>query len=89
MIETTIQVTSDQLAPITIENFCATDIDDTSDIYDKTAIEALLLPAAFAATISLRCSTDVAQTVSYASVPLDIRLVCNSTENQRSDAMTD
>jgi len=80
-IDTTIQVASGQLAPIPVERFC------TSDGDGMTATKELLLSEAFAATVSLRCTTDNAQTVSYASLPLDIRLVCALVKN--SDAVTD
>lgn len=79
-IDTTIQVVSGQLAPIPVERFCTSDSDEsTSD--GMTAAQELLFPEAFAASISLRCLTDNVQTVSYASLPLDIRLVCTLIQN--------
>lgn len=75
VVDTTIKVTTGQLAPIPIDGFCTSDKDD-ANAAETIATQELLFPAAFAATISLRCSTGSSQSVDYVSVPLDIRLVC-------------
>ena len=70
VIETTFRVPGGQIAPITVEHFCTDD-----DGHDNT-VQSLLVPAAAAANISLRCSTDNAQSVHYTNVSLEIKLVC-------------
>jgi hypothetical protein len=82
-IETRIRVASSQIAPIGIERFC------TGENDDSPAAQALLVTAAFAANISLRCSSEDAQSVRYASLPLEIRLICVPLDDEPSDRPPD
>lgn len=76
VLETTFRIPGNQLAPVSIEHFCTTGI-DSSD-----ATQTLLVPAAAAANISLRCSQENAQSVRYAGVSLKINLICMSLDDQ-------
>lgn len=82
VVETTFRVPGGQIAPITIEHFCTND-DDHSN-----AAQSLLVRAAAAANISLRCSNDNAQSVRYAHVSLEIKFVC-MTLDEPSDVLQD
>jgi hypothetical protein len=75
VLETRFRVPRGQVAPIAIEHFC------TNDNERINAARNLLVPAVTSANISLRCATDNAQSVRYASVSLEIRLVCMSSDD--------
>lgn len=66
---TTIRIPSGQIAPVAIEGFCATD-------NVSSEIRPLTLPALLSASASLRCGDDEHSSMQYASVPLDVVLVC-------------
>ena len=83
VIETTIRVAQGQIAPIVVERFC------TGENDSSMAMQELLITAAFAANISLRCSREDAQSVRYATLPLQIRLICVSSDDERSDTPPD
>jgi hypothetical protein len=84
MLETTFKVSGRQIAPIAIEDFCVSG--DDSD----TAARTLLIPAAVAANISLRCTSENSQSVRYDRLPLQIQLICapadDPTDGQKPNA---
>ena len=70
---TTIRIPSGQIAPVSIEGFCAAD-------NGSSEARPLTLPALLSASASLRCGDDEHSSMQYASVPLDVVLVCEPPE---------
>ncbi len=81
LLETILKVPGQQLAPVMIEGFCTGDKAQGSE--DG---QSLLIRDAIAANISLRCSSDVSQSISYARLPLEIKLVCRQPDTESPDS---
>lgn len=73
-LETVLSVPGGQLAPVTIAGFCS----------NENAADApvLLLPGVASAQVSLRCQSETATSVYFASRPLALRLTCKDGEGQ-------
>ena len=72
--ELRIKVPQQQLAPLTIENFCFTE-DPASDGRDLNVADALT------AQVSLHCAGENKQTVIYRATPLAVTLRCRTDDN--------
>lgn len=81
MLETTFKVSGRQIAPIAVEGFCV-----SGDASDTTA-RTLLIPAAMAANISLRCASENSQSVRYDRLPLQIQFICAAADEPLDDQM--
>jgi hypothetical protein len=79
MLETTFKVPGRQIAPIAIQGFCVSG--DDSDTKART----LQIPAAVAANISLRCTSENSQSVRYDRLPLQIQLICVPADDPMDD----
>ena len=66
-IDVSMRVSANQLAPFALRGFC---VDPTSEG------RSMLLTAALAAQVSLRCTRDEQQSIVFAAEPLDIRVDC-------------
>lgn len=66
-IDVSMRVSASQLAPFALREFC---VDPAAEG------ESLVLPAALAAQVSLRCAWLEDQSIVYAAEPLDIRVHC-------------
>ena len=67
-VEVTLKVPPGQLALAASSRFCVADAPETDD--------ELLVPGLATAHASLRCASDEGDSVFFASVPLQVRLVC-------------
>lgn len=74
----TVVVPGEQIAPAETGEFCSGE--------DSGRGEVLLLPAAATAQVSLRCRADAASSISFASTPLPLRLVCQGENGQDASA---
>lgn len=72
--ELTIRIPRQQLAPLTIENFCFND-SSASDTQDLNIVDALT------AQVSLRCVGDNRQSIIYRAAPLAVTLRCKTGDN--------
>jgi hypothetical protein len=79
ILETTFKVPGRQIAPIAIDGFCVSGDDSNS------TAQTLLIPAAVAANISLRCTSENSQSVRYDRLPLQIQLICAPADDPMSD----
>lgn len=68
VVEATLTLPQQQLGPVRVDGFCRAGKDDGRS--------GLLLEDAFTARLSLRCSSDEEQTIVYATLPLDVNLLC-------------
>ena len=75
IIEKSIRVSAKQLAPVAVENFC---LADTA----TTAADSLQIDDALTAHLSLRCSIDSNESISYESVALSVTLLCEEPESE-------
>ena len=66
-IDVSVRVSANQLAPFALRGFC---VDPAAEG------RSMLLTAALAAQVSLRCTRDEQQSVVFAAEPLDIRVDC-------------
>jgi hypothetical protein len=80
LLETILKVPGQQLAPVMIEEFC------TGDTAHDSGGQSLLVRGAIAANISLRCSGDASQSIRYARLPLEIRLICKQPDPETSNS---
>jgi len=83
MLEATLQLPQHQIGPIAIEPFCA------ADSRDSDPDRSLNIRDAFSASISLRCSNDIGQTISFETLALEVRLLCKSGHEDEIDAAAD
>lgn len=77
IIEKTISVPKKQLAPIAVNDFCTAGQDVNPE-------EQLVLPDALSAQLSLRCSNDDQESITYKTVSLQVALRCEVPENAQS-----
>lgn len=77
LLETDLLISSRQLAPITVGQFC---VDDENA---PTGNQTLQMAAAITASISLRCTTADSQSMVYESIPLQIELTCSPLDNEQ------
>lgn len=82
VVEVTLTIPRQQIGPLAIQNFCR------SDQSDATAIRILHVKEAFTAQLSLRCANDTAQSIVYASQPLDVDVQCQATDGDPASATT-
>lgn len=81
--ELRLKIPAEQLAPIALAEFCVAATQNDDSEFDANVgfsddrNEELLVPAALAAQASLLCVSGDAQTMTYISAPLDLRLVCS------------
>lgn len=74
-----LQVPSDQIAPLRVEQFCIDD--EREDSRGDTADEnRIMIPAVLSAQVSLRCATESAQSITYVTKPLNVTLECGTTK---------
>jgi len=67
-----ISIPESQIAPVTVESFCAHDADnDANDNARKVRISALL-----SAQVSLLCGNEITKEMTYASEALDVTVAC-------------
>jgi len=74
LIEKTIRVPTKQLGPIAVDDFCIVGDDVSSG-------QQLQLRDVLSAQISLRCSSDTQESMSYETVALEVALQCDVPEN--------
>ena len=80
LLETIFKVPGRQIAPIATKDFCAGEPDSQANE------EVLLVRDAFAANISLRCSSDTSQSIRYERLPLEIQLICRIPDEKPIDS---
>ena len=68
-----LRIPSNQIAPLRIEQFCVDGNKGKPDTADQNRIT---VPGVMSAQASLRCATESAQSIKYATVPLDVLLEC-------------
>ena len=68
VVEATLTIPQKQLGPLRIDGFCRAGQDDPPS--------RLLLEDAYTARLSLRCGSDDEQTIVYATLALDVNLLC-------------
>lgn len=73
-INATLRLPADQIAPISIQDFCVTDV--------ASEIEDLLIPGVASAQVSLRCGSEDESSIHFASIALPLRLHCESVKAQ-------
>jgi hypothetical protein len=74
LIEKTIRVPTKQLGPITVNDFCVVGGDASSG-------QQLQLRDALSAQLSLRCSGETQESMTYETVALEVALQCDVPEN--------
>ena len=80
-IEQSIRVRDKQLGPLAVEEFC---IADEADDFD--AAESLQIEGALTAQMSLRCSGENSESISYETAALNVALRCELPEPDQSQA---
>lgn len=89
VLEAVLRLPKQQTGPLRVGDFCRAGTDNAS------ASSSLHLADVFTAHLSLRCATDDArQAIVYATMPLDVRLVCAAAnavddESQDQDSSSD
>ena len=73
-INATLRLPANQIAPISIQDFCVTDV--------ASEIEDLLIPGVASAQVSLRCGSKDKSSIHFASIALPLRLHCESAKSQ-------
>lgn len=68
-VRTALDLPTQQGAPVRVVGFCHNGRDDV--------VPELLIPGAFTARVSLRCSATDSSTLSYETLPLDVLLTCD------------
>ncbi len=66
-----VRIPGNQIAPVAVDGFCASDAPSAN-------VQTLTLPSLLSASASLRCGDDENSSIRYASVPLDVVLVCDA-----------
>jgi len=69
-IATRISIPARQVSPIAVENFCS--------LESPAAGDKLMLRDALTAHVSLRCTSEAAESITYASRALDVMLHCDA-----------
>ena len=77
LIEETMQVSHKQLGPIVVENFCLAG--------NAESVQQLELEGALSAHLSLRCSGENLESISYATSALNVIVQCESEEPELSN----
>jgi hypothetical protein len=75
-LETSVLVSSRQLAPIALQEFC---------VADDSAQQSLVVPTALTAHASLRCARGEERTIVYDAKALDVLINCEIETQSRSD----
>ena len=68
-VETALTLPAQQTGPVRVAGFCRADQPD--------AARELVIEGIFTARVSLRCSAGDTDSISYATLPLDVILACN------------
>ena len=77
LIERTIRVPAKQLGPIAVDDFC-----NAAD--DANSGQQLQLRDALSAQLSLRCSNENQESMTYATIALEVALQCDVPENAKA-----
>jgi len=75
VLESELQIPSNQIAPLRVERFCIDDKQEGSQP-DSADDNKITIPAVLSAHASLRCTTESEQSISYVTKPLDVTLEC-------------
>ena len=78
--EFSLLIPASQIAPVTINDFCAAEA--AAERRDDARVN---IPAALSAQASLRCSSESGEQTVYASTPLDVELVCEIEDQEEPD----
>ena len=79
VLQSELQVPSNQLAPLRVERFC--NDDEQEDFQpDSTNDNKITIPAVLSAQASLRCENESEQSITYVTKPLDVTLECRVPE---------
>ena len=79
VLQSELQVPSNQLAPLRVERFC--NDDEQEDFQpDSTNDNKITIPAVLSAQASLRCANESEQSITYVTKPLDVTLECRVPE---------
>ena len=76
-IATRITIPARQVSPIAVQDFCP--------IEAPTAGDELVVRDALTAHVSLRCSSEAGESITYASRALDVTLHCNATADTQGE----
>jgi len=79
-LESTLLLPERQIGPLAIGQFCA------AERLDPDPQRSLQIHDVFTASVSLRCSSDFGQTISFETLALDVSLSCKSAADEQSDA---
>lgn len=93
VLEVELQVPSNQIAPLPIEQFC---IEDDQEVLQPAIADddrqpvgthdnKITIPAALSAQASLLCATESEQSITYVTKPLDVTLECSAHEPAAED----
>ncbi len=74
-LEFNLQIPSDQIAPLRIENFC---VRNEAGITNQ---DRLTVSAVLSAQGSLRCASEAGESIIYVSKPLDVMLECDAQDS--------
>lgn len=78
-LQITLQIPSDQMGPVAVEDFCHI------DGHGSDGRAQLTISAALSAHASLRCESDTGQSVIYVSKALDVSLNCEQPDEPPDD----
>lgn len=81
LIAATLRLPAPQLSPVAVDDFCRAPSADVG-------AREMLIRGAATAHVSLRCAGDTGESISYASKPLDVTLVCDERPDDQGDAST-